>query len=132
MELSTRQNFATWLAHADVLRGWVRSARGNTAEGISWIEEGLKDTRTTGVMLTVPFLLALKSEALHLAGRTAEALEAIREGDALVQRFENRYWSAELHRLRAVFLAAMGAKETQIEASFCERCTLRRNCRSHK
>jgi glycogen debranching enzyme len=72
------------------------------------------------VMLTVPFLLALKSEALHLAGRTAEALEAIREGDALVQRFENRYWSAELHRLRGVFLAALGADETQIEASFCE------------
>ena len=69
-------------------------------------------------MLTVPFLLALKSEALHLAGRTAEALEAIREGDALVQRFENRYWSAELHRLRAVFLATLGAEETQIEASF--------------
>jgi hypothetical protein len=120
IELSTRQNFATWLAHADVLRGWVRSARANTAEGISWIEEGLKDTRTTGVMLTVPFLLALKSEALHLAGRTAEALEAIREGDALVQRFENRYWSAELHRLRGVFLAAIGADETGIEASFCE------------
>ena len=118
MELSTRQNFATWLAHADVLRGWVRSVRGSTAEGISWIEEGLKDTRTTGVMLTVPFLLALKSEALHLAGRTAEALEAIREGDALVQRFENRYWSAELHRLRGVFLAAKGDDETQIEASF--------------
>src|SRR5258708_38365668 len=90
MELSTRHHCATWLAHADVLRGWVRSVRGSTAEGISWIEEGLKDTRTTGVMLTVPFLLALKSEALHLAGRTAEALEAIREGDALGQRFENR------------------------------------------
>src|SRR5260370_19095561 len=119
MELSTRQNVSTWLAHADVLRGWVRSVRGNTAEGISWIEEGLKDTRTTGVMLTVPFLLALKSEALHLAGRTAEALEAIREGDALVQKFENRYWSAELHRLCAVFLATLGADETQIEASFC-------------
>ena len=43
MELSTRQNSATWLAHAEVLRGWVRSARGNTAEGISWIEEGLKE-----------------------------------------------------------------------------------------
>jgi hypothetical protein len=27
---------------------------------------------------------------------------------------------AELHRLRGVFLAAMGADETQIEASFCE------------
>jgi hypothetical protein len=120
IELSTRHNFATWLAHADILRGWVRSACGNAAEGISWIEDGLKDTRATGVMLTVPFLLALKAEALHLAGRTAEALEAIREGHALVERFENRYWSAELHRLRGVFLTDIGADETQIEASFQE------------
>jgi predicted ATPase len=120
IELSTLHNFATWLAHADVLSGWVRSACGDTAEGISWIEDGLKDTRATGVMLTVPFLLALKAEALHLAGRTAEALEAIREGGVLVERFETRYWSAELHRLRGVFLAAMSADDTQIEASFGE------------
>ena len=95
----------------------VRSVCGDTAEGISWIEDGLKETRATGVMLTVPFLLALKAEALHLAGRTSEALEAIREGDAPVERFENRYWSAELHRLRAVFLATLGADVAQIEAS---------------
>jgi glycogen debranching enzyme len=93
---------------------------GETVEGISWIEDGLKDTQATGVMLTVPFLLALKAEALHLADRTAEALEAIREADALVERFENRYWSAELHRLRGAFLTAMGAEEAQIEASFGE------------
>ena len=96
IELSSRHNFATWLAHAHVLRSWVRSVHGDTAEGFSWIENGLKDTRATGVMLTVPFLLALKAEALHLAGRSAEALEAIREADAVVQRLENRYWSAEL------------------------------------
>jgi len=120
IELSSRHNFATWLAHAHVLRSWLRSVRGDTAEGISCIENGLKDTRATGVMLTVPFLLALKAEALHLTGRTAEALEAIREGDAVVQRLENRYWSAELHRLRGVLLTAMGADETLIEASFGE------------
>jgi hypothetical protein len=38
----------------------------------------------------------------------------------VVESFENRYWCAELHRLRGVFLAAVGADETQIEASFCE------------
>ncbi len=119
-ELSTRHNFATWLPHAGVLRGWARSARGDTVEGISWIEDGLKETRATGVMLTVPFLLALKAEALHLADRTAQAFEAIREADALVERFENHYWSAELHRLRGVFLAALDAGETQIDASFGE------------
>ena len=102
-----------------ILRGWARSASGDTAEGISWIEDGIRDYRATGAMLAMPFFLALKAEALHLADRTAEALEAIREAEILVERFEERSWSAELHRLRGVFLAAMGADETQIEASFC-------------
>ena len=120
IELSTRHNFATWLPHADVLRGWARSASGDTAEGMSWIENGLKETRATGVMLTVPFLLSLKAQALHLVDRTVGALEAIQEAHVLVERFEDRYWSAELHRLRGVFLAAIGADQTQIEVSFCE------------
>jgi len=61
----------------------------------------------------------MKAEALHLADRTSEALEAIKEAEALVERFEERFWCAELHRLRGVFLATLGAEETQIEASFC-------------
>ena len=65
-------------------------------------------------------MLALKAEALYLAGRTSEALESIREAEALVQRFEHRYFFAELHRLRGVFLAALHGDETQIEASFRE------------
>jgi adenylate cyclase len=119
-ELSTRLNFEPFLQRAAVLRGWARSASGNTAEGISWIEDAIGDYRATASILDMPFLLALKAEALHLADRTVESLEAIREADALVERFENRYWSAELHRLRGVFLAAASAEQTQIEASFCE------------
>ena len=49
---------------------------------------------------TIP---ALKAEALHLADRTSEALEAIGEAEALAEKFEGRWWSAELHRLRGVF-----------------------------
>ena len=67
----------------------------------------------------MPLFLALKAEALHLADRTSEALEAIREAEALAERFEGRWWSAELGRLRGVFLATMGADEAEIEASFC-------------
>ena len=57
---------------------------------------------------------------MYLADRTSEALEVVNEAEALVKRFENRYWCAELHRLRGVFLTAVGADEAQIEASFCE------------
>ena len=120
IELSTRHNFAHWLAVGAVYRGWARSASGDTADGISWIEDGIEDYRATGSMLLVPLFLALKAEALHLADRTSEALEAIREAEALVESSERRWWCADLYRLRGMFLATIGADETQIEASFCE------------
>ncbi|MBV8225298.1 MAG: hypothetical protein JO232_08935, partial [Verrucomicrobia bacterium] len=99
IELSTRHNFVLWLAHAESYRGWARSALGNPVEGISWIEQGIRDYRATDTVLGLPTHLARKAEALHLAGRTSEALEALNEVEALAERFENRYWSAELHRL---------------------------------
>ena len=118
IELSTRQNFAYWLAAGGIYRGWALSASGNTTEGILWIEQGIRDVRTIGVVLHLPGHLARKAEALHLAHRTSHALEAINEAEALAERFENRNYCAELRRLRGVFLATMGAEETQIEASF--------------
>jgi len=120
IELSTRHNFAHWVATGSIYRGWARSASGNTVAGIAEIEEGIGDYRAMGSMLFLPFFLALKAEALHLANRTAEALEAIREAEAMAERSEGRWWSAELHRLRGVFLAALGADETQIETAFCK------------
>ena len=101
------------------MRGWARSASGSTAEGTAWIEDALRDYQATGAMLRMPYFLALKAESLHLAGRTAEALEAIADAEAWGERSEERWWCAELHRLRGVFLAFIGAEGTQIEASFC-------------
>jgi hypothetical protein len=37
------------------------------------------------------FLLALKCEALYLAGRTPEALEGIKEAEALAEKSEERW-----------------------------------------
>jgi hypothetical protein len=117
IELSTRQNFAHWLAVAFIYRGWARCALGNTTEGISLIEDGMTDFRSPR---GVPYFLALKAEALHLANRTPEAVLAIKEAEALAENYEERSVLAELYRLRGVFLAAMGADETQIEAPFQE------------
>jgi predicted ATPase len=120
IELSTRHHFAFWRAAGEVFRGWAQSISGSTAVGIARIEGGIADWRATGSMLVVPYWLALKAEALHLADRTSEALEAIKEAEAFVERSEERWWSAELHRLRGVFLATISADEAQIEASFGE------------
>jgi serine/threonine protein kinase/predicted ATPase len=119
IELSTRHNFGYWLAAGAILRGWARSASGDAAEGISWIEGGIRDYRATGSIRSVPFYLRLKAEVLYLTDRIPEALEAITQAEALVERNEERWHYAELLRLRGVFLAAMGARKTQTEDSFC-------------
>ena len=85
-----------------------------------WIEQGIRDFRATGTELTLPHYLGVKAEALYLADRTSEALEAVQEAEQLIERSEEHEWHAELHRLRGVFLAATGAGEAQIETSFCK------------
>jgi hypothetical protein len=50
IELSIRQNFAFWRPVGVILRGWARSAPGDTVEGISWIKDGIRDYRATGVI----------------------------------------------------------------------------------
>ena len=118
IELSTRQNFSFWLAQGSIHRGWARSASGNTSEGISGIQDGIRDYRATGSMLRLPYFLALKAEALHVGNRTSESLDAISEAQSLAERSEELWWYPELHRLRGVFLVAMDGDEAQIEASF--------------
>jgi hypothetical protein len=120
IELSTRRNFLNYLASATIYRGWAHSTLGNPAEGIPLIEQGIRDYRATGSMRRMPYFLLLKAEALYFADRVSEALEAITEAEGVVERSEERWWCAELHRLRGVFLGAIGGDESQIEGSFCE------------
>ena len=130
IELSTRENFVHQLAVGAILRGWARSASGDTDEGIPRIADEIGKLLASGGVLCVPYFLALKAEPLHLADRTSEALETINEAEALVERSGERWWSAELYRLRGVFLAASNANDAKIEASFCEAIRIAREQKS--
>jgi serine/threonine protein kinase len=117
VELATRQHFVFWLAGGKVFTGWARTAAGDTVEGISWINEGIQDLRTIGA-IQIPSWLLLKADALHLADRTAEALEAIEEAQAHIEIYGERWHLSELYRLRALLFAATGGDNTKIEDSF--------------
>ena len=66
IEVSTRHNFVSWLAVGAIWRGWARSASGDTAQGIAWIEQGIRDYRATGTVLPLPYYLMLKAESLSI------------------------------------------------------------------
>ena len=130
IELATRHNFAHWRAIGEVFRGWTRSVTGKTAEGLQLIEEGIEDYRATGSIVWVPLFLALKAEALHLAGRTSEALGAITEAERLVERSEAHCWSVELYLLRGAVLAKLGADGAKIDNAFGEAVSIAKQQKS--
>jgi hypothetical protein len=109
IELSTDHSFTHSLAIGEAFRGWALSASGNTAEGLSWLKDGIEDYRVSGSIVWLPYLLELKAEASYLADRTSDALQAIMEVEELVERFGGRWASVELYRLRGIFLAATSA-----------------------
>jgi hypothetical protein len=71
-------------------------------------------------MLCIPYFLSLKAEPLYLAGDAREALKTIEQAQALVERSGERWWSADLYRLRGSCLSALDAEEGKVENAFLE------------
>jgi predicted ATPase len=86
--------------------------------GIVQMREGMAACRATGAEADRPYYLALVAEAYGREGRYSEGLAMLEEALALVDQSEERYWEAELHRLKGELLLARSA-ENQVEAEAC-------------
>jgi predicted ATPase len=94
-----------WLrALGMILKGWAHAHEGRAVEGLAEMRQGLVDWRATGMGARVPHWLALLAEGYALAGRAEEGLGAIAEALEHVERTEERYYEAELYRLRGELL----------------------------
>ena len=102
--LSTEQGFPLYAAMGRSLRGWALAMQGQGEEGLAQVRQGLAAWWTTGAAMLVPYLCTvLTNVAAHL-GHTDEGLQALAEAHTLVEQQEERWWEAEIHRLRGVLL----------------------------
>jgi predicted ATPase len=108
IDLCEREDLPFWLSGARVLQGWAIAVQGKTAAGIAAIEQGLREADATGAALIRPYFLGLLAEALGHAGKTRNALDAVTEALATAQRTGERWYEAELHRLKAELSARHG------------------------
>ncbi|MGI9330617.1 MAG: hypothetical protein ACR2QB_07835, partial [Gammaproteobacteria bacterium] len=99
--------YLTWLAWAKVLRGraLAESAEQRT-RGIAEIIDGLRLWDDTGAIVTRPFALALLAEAYSLDEQRDEALRCIELARQTVDEYGERYYEAEIDRLRGNFILA--------------------------
>ena len=100
------------------MRGWALAVQGQGAEGIAQIHQGMVAFRAAGAELGRPRDLALLAEACGEAGQTEEGLTVLVEALAVVDKTGERYWEAELYRLKGKLLLALLA-EQYTEAATC-------------
>ena len=116
--LAGEQGIAFFLAFGTVLRGWALAEQGQSDAGIVQMHEGMAACRTTGAEADRPYFLALVAEVYGQGKRYDEGLARLEEALALVDQSEERYWEAEIHRLKGELLLARSA-ENQVEAETC-------------
>jgi predicted ATPase len=111
-------------AMASILEGWVRAEEGDLAEGIAQMRRGLAAHVATGAELAKPYWLCLIAEACGRIGGARDGLELLDEAETVVERTDERYWEAEIHRLRGDLLLAAGPSSRDVTCS-AEECHLR-------
>jgi predicted ATPase len=102
--LATEQGFPLWAAGGTSVRGWALAMQGQGEEGIAQIRQGIVAYRATGAVLFVPYFCTVLAEVSAHLGHTEDGLQALAEAHTLVEQQEERYWEAEVCRLRGVLL----------------------------
>jgi len=119
MTLASEQRYPLWVGWAGALQGWALAQQGQAKVGIAQIRQGLNAYMATGAAMDQPYMLALLAEAHQAAGQMQEGLNAVDEALAVAYSTGERYYEAELHRLRGELLLAESTRTAVAEAKVC-------------
>jgi predicted ATPase/DNA-binding winged helix-turn-helix (wHTH) protein len=107
--VSSEHGLALYQAMATVMRGWALMKQARHAEAIEQMRQGLAALQATGTELVRPHFLGLLAEALGAARQPEAALRALEEALEVTQRGGERYYEAELYRLKGEVLLIQAA-----------------------
>jgi predicted ATPase len=79
------------------------------------VRQGIAAVSATGAALFVPYFFSVLADVSAHPGHTADGLQVLAEAHTLVEQQEERWWEAEIHRLRGVLLLRQ-TRTSQAEA----------------
>jgi predicted ATPase len=113
--VATEQGFPFWHAHGTATRGWAKVKRGDVAEGMSLLRDGLASLRATGAQIGVPSVLAFLARTCEIAGQIEEGLALLDEALHIVERTGECWFLAELNRHKGQLMLRQGHAEAAEE-----------------
>lgn len=118
MRIASEQGFLFWHASGTLYVGAGLILRARMEEGLDLFRKGLDAYRATGANLGLPFYLSILGDALTQTGRFDESRRIFDEAFALVEKNDERFQEAELHRLRGELHLAAADDASAAEACF--------------
>jgi predicted ATPase/predicted negative regulator of RcsB-dependent stress response len=118
MELATERSLSAWLADGTVLHGWAVAEAGETDRGMAQLRQGLAAKETIGVQQHTPGFLGLLAGLQLGIKNSREALDVLDEALARVDQLEERWFEADLLRLKGQALLVMSPEHAG-EAETC-------------
>ena len=100
------------------MRGWALAMQGQGEAGLGQVRQGIAAWRATGAALLVPYLCTVLADVAAHLGHLDDGLQALAEAHTLVEQHEERWWEAEVCRLRGVLLLRQ-TETPQAEAAAC-------------
>ena len=94
------------------LRGWASWSRGESEAGLAEMQAGIASQREQGYLLHLPLWEVALAEAEAAAGDSAAGLKRLDDALAELERTEQRWYEAEMHRIRAGILLKRDPADT--------------------
>jgi class 3 adenylate cyclase/predicted ATPase len=118
--LTEKHGFPHWHATATILHGWAVATGGAPEAGLAETRRGLAAKQATGAEVKVPYYLGLMAGQLGRMGRAADALALLDDAFTRVKATGERWYEAELHRLRGEALLQTAPPDVE-QAAACFR-----------
>jgi class 3 adenylate cyclase/tetratricopeptide (TPR) repeat protein len=116
LAISEQHGFRQWLGLARAVRGICAAVLDASAGRLDEVKTALDEYQRAGYQLGVTAQFVLLCPALLLRNESEAALELIDHGLAIVSHNSERFFEAELYRLKARALLMRGAPNAEVEA----------------
>jgi DNA-binding winged helix-turn-helix (wHTH) protein/predicted ATPase len=100
VDIAQEHGFGLMLAWATCLLGWSMAHLGDGRRGVTMLVDGLALARATGSALFQPHMLGLLASTQAGNGHVADALQTVEDALAVSARTGERFYVAEIYRLR--------------------------------
>ena len=117
LELSTEFKATYYRVWAGILVAYGETLGTSDAAAVDRLVGAIEAFKATGARLRLPYYSALLADACLRSGAPERGLTAAEEGLSLSRESSERWWDAELHRLRGELLLATGAEAAEVEAA---------------